>query len=41
MKANRIVGCLYDCVWRNKHLNKETEVQIYKSEVRPYNDICV
>jgi hypothetical protein len=35
MKANRITGCLDDCVWRNKYLNKETKVRIYKSVVRP------
>jgi hypothetical protein len=35
MKANRIIGFLDDCVWRNKYLNKETKVRIYKSVVRP------
>jgi hypothetical protein len=34
MKANRIIGCLDDCVWRNKYLNKETKVRIYKNVVR-------
>jgi hypothetical protein len=35
MKANCIIGCLDNCVWRNKYLNKETKVRIYKSVVRP------
>jgi hypothetical protein len=35
MKANCIIGCLDDCVWRNKYLNRKNKVQIYKSVVRP------
>jgi hypothetical protein len=33
-KAVRIPGCLNDRIWRNKYLNLETKVRIYKSAVR-------
>lgn len=35
MKASRISGCLNDIVWRNKYLNTESKIRIYKAAIRP------
>ncbi|XP_045477884.1 uncharacterized protein LOC123683031 [Harmonia axyridis] len=35
MKASRISGCLQDIVWRNKYLNINSKVRIYKTAIRP------
>jgi len=35
MKAARISGCLYNTIWRNKHMSTDCKVRIYKTNVRP------
>ncbi|XP_045466553.1 uncharacterized protein LOC123675250 [Harmonia axyridis] len=35
MKASRISGFLQDIVWRNKYLNINSKVRIYKTAIRP------
>ncbi|KAJ4451851.1 hypothetical protein ANN_03329 [Periplaneta americana] len=34
-KAARISGCVRDVVWKNKYLNTESKIKIYKTAVRP------
>ncbi|XP_050510702.1 uncharacterized protein LOC126887314 [Diabrotica virgifera virgifera] len=35
MKAARILGSLNEIVWKNKYLNIESKVKIYKTTIRP------
>ena len=34
-KAARISGCLYNLIWSNKYMSRESKVRIYKTNVRP------
>jgi hypothetical protein len=34
-KAARISGCLYNLIWVNKYMSKESKIRIYKTKVRP------
>ena len=35
IRGARISGCLKDIVWRNKFMNTEAKVKIYKAAVKP------
>ncbi|GJQ80448.1 hypothetical protein Trydic_g12346 [Trypoxylus dichotomus] len=35
VRASQIAGCLRDIIWRNKYLERESKMRVYKSAVRP------